>query len=167
MRNVRRFFSPGNTFFLTHVTYKRKPILIDNVNPLWDAINKYNEQEPFHLIAWAIVPDDWHLIIDPKRNDISKLMKCIKLSYAYYYLRSQGQTSGHTWHNRFWDHMIRDEDDMSRHIDYIHYNPVKHGLAQAPKDYEYSLFRDFVDEGLYQADWGSREVVVSKGEFGE
>ena len=167
MRNVRSYFSPGNTYFLTHVTYKRKPILIDKVDLLWDAINKQNEREAFHLIAWAILPDHWHLIIDPKRNDISKLMKCIKLSFAHHYLRSQRQSSGRTWHNRFWDHMIRDEDDMNRHIDYIHYNPVKHGLVQSPIDYEHSSFNGFVDEGMYPADWGSSEIVDSSGEFGE
>ncbi len=167
MRNIRRYFSPGNTYFLTHVTYKRKTILLHNVNLLWDAIHKYNERESFQLIAWVILPDHWHLIIDPKRNDVSKLMKCVKLSFAQHHLRGHGRTSGRTWQNRFWDHMIRDDDDMRRHLDYVHYNPVKHGLVQSPIDWQHSSFRAFVREGVYTADWGSNEVIVSHGDFGE
>ena len=167
MKNLRRYFSPGNTYFLTHVTYKRRTILLDSADLLWDAIHKYNEREPFQLIAWVILPDHWHLIIEPKRNDVSKLMKCIKLSFAQHHLRGQGRTSGRTWQNRFWDHMIRDDEDMRRHLDYVHYNPVKHGLVQSPIDWRYSSFSAFVKEGMYTTDWGSNEANVSHGDFGE
>ena len=63
--------------------------------------------------------------------------------------------------------MIRDDDDMRRHLDYVHYNPVKHSLAQSPIDWQHSSFRAFVKEGMYTTDWGSNEVIVSRGDFGE
>ena len=63
--------------------------------------------------------------------------------------------------------MIRDDDDMRRHLDYVHYNPVKHGLVQSPIDWRHSSLGAFVKEGMYTADWGSNEVTVSHGDFGE
>ena len=58
------------------------------------------------------------------------------------------------WQRRFWEHLIRDEADLSRHRDYIHYNPVRHGLAASPKEWPYSSFKRFVEQGLYSEDWG-------------
>jgi len=58
------------------------------------------------------------------------------------------------WHPRFWEHLIRDEEDWKRHMDYIHYNPVKHGLASTPADWLYSSFHNAVGQGWYEASWG-------------
>jgi len=134
---------------------------------LWDAINKYNDKEPFNLIAWVILPDHWHLIVEPKQNQLSTLMKNIKLSFAQCYLKTLGTKSGRTWQNRFWNHMIRDDLDMNRHLDYIHYNSVKHGLSDSPIDYDHSSFGDYVDKGMYSNVWGTRDIKIHKGEYGE
>ena len=61
------------------------------------------------------------------------------------------------WQRRYWEHVIRDGEDLKRHVEYIHYNPVKHGWVRAPKDWKYSSFHTFVKEGLYSPDWGSEE----------
>jgi putative transposase len=60
----------------------------------------------------------------------------------------------HLWQRRFWEHHIRDEADFAAHCDYIHYNPVKHGLCEYPADWPYSTFSRFVERGLYTPDWG-------------
>jgi putative transposase len=78
-----------------------------------------------------------------------------------------GLRGGRLWQLRFWDHIIRNEKDMNHHIDYIHYNPVKHGLVKRPIDYEYSSFCEFVAEGYYSSDWGVVGKVETGGEFGE
>lgn len=167
MRNVRRYFKEGQCCFLTHVTYQRKPILVKHVELLMSTINQYRKQIPFDLVAWVVLPDHWHCIVDPCDNDLAALMKKIKLSFAQKYLKAQGTNSGRTWHNRYWDHIIRDERDMNRHLDYIHYNPVKHGLVDASANYLHSSFAKYVAEGLYPSGWGSTGFVKIEGEFGE
>ncbi|CAI8961261.1 transposase [Methylocaldum szegediense] len=67
---------------------------------------------------------------------------------------------------RFWEHTIRDESDFAHHLDYIHYNPVKHGWVKRPLEWPYSTFHRYVAAGLYPADWGS-QPLLSKGEYGE
>lgn len=70
----------------------------------------------------------------------------------------QKQQESNLWQRRFWEHRIRDEVDFARHCDYIHYNPVKHGLCFAPGEWAYSSFHRFVAQGVYAADWGGTEV---------
>ena len=57
------------------------------------------------------------------------------------------------WQRRFYDHIIRDENDLTSHLDYIHYNPVKHGYVNAPKYWKYSSFEKYVDKNLYDRNW--------------
>jgi len=71
------------------------------------------------------------------------------------------------WQRRFWEHQIRDEEDYRNHIDYIHYNPVKHGWVKHVKDWPYSTFHRYVKEGLYPSNWGSEIIVINEKQFGE
>lgn len=167
MRNVRRYFKKGSTYFLTHITFDRQPILIDNIDLLYDSIVKQVKKSTFRLIAWVVLQDHWHCIIDPMENDPAELMKRIKLSFAMQYLKRTNQMSGRTWQNRYWDHIIRSQEDMNSHIDYIDYNPVKHGYVTAPIEWKHSSFHEFVDEGWYRSDWGSKRDIGFSGKFGE
>jgi putative transposase len=74
---------------------------------------------------------------------------------------------GRIWQRRFWDHIIRNEADLNRYIDYIHYNPVKHGFAQSPFSYLHTSIHEYQKEGYYQADWGAKETPGFKGDYGE
>jgi len=123
--------------------------------------------QEYELIAWVILPDHWHCIIDPLEKDVASLMKRIKLSFTAGYLKRLGFRSGRTWHNRYWDHVIRNQEDMNRHLDYIHYNPVKHRLATSAMEYPHSSFRQFVDSGLYDSTWGIVDSPTMIGDFGE
>lgn len=167
MRNVRRYFKEGNTYFLTHVTYGRQPILIDHIDILRKSIDKHRNESNFKLIAWVVLPDHWHCLIDPTIYDLADLMKRIKLSFAMSYVKRIGETSGRTWQNRYWDHIIRNQEDMNNHLNYIHFNPVKHGYVTAAKDWAHSSFRDFVDAGHYHIDWGVKDDLTFTGEYGE
>jgi putative transposase len=167
MRNVRRYFTAGNIYFLTHVTYLRAPILVANRDLLEGAIEKHRTAEPFDLIAWVILPDHWHFVVDVRHNRPDVLMKKIKLSFASLYRRREGMPSGQVWQNRYWDHVIRDKRDLNQHIDYVHYNPVKHALALSPAAYEHSSFREYVREGSYDESWGTVDSLHFGDRFGE
>lgn len=152
MTNIRRYLNEGNIYFLTHVTYNRQNILINHFNLLWESINRYQQKANFELIAWVVLPDHIHMIIDPKENNLSTLMKKIKLSFSMKCLKEQNLKSGKVWQNRFWDHIIRDQNDMNRHIDYIHYNPVKHQVINSPFEWKYSTINEYKNKGYYQSD---------------
>ena len=103
----------------------------------------------YENIAWALLPDHFHLLIDPKGNDLSVLMKKVKLSFSANYRKFKSIKSGKIWQNRFWDHIIRNEEDYNNHLNYIHYNPVEAGLVTRPEDYLYSSARDYAyEQGL-------------------
>ncbi len=167
MRNVHRYFRKGDISFLTHVTYLRRPILVENIQLLHWSIEQQRRKSAFEVLAWVVLPDHWHLLIDPRDNDVTDVMKRIKLSFGARYRTGNKLRSGRVWHHRYWDHIIRDEEDLNQHFDYIHFNPVKHGLVSAPIDYPHSSFQQFHNLGLYRADWGVKEVPEFTGEFGE
>lgn len=167
MRNVHRYFREGDISFLTHVTYLRRPILLENTQLLQWSIEQQRRKLSFKILAWVVLPDHWHLLIDAQQNKVPDIMKRVKLSFAARYREKSGFVSGQVWHHRYWDHIIRDEQDLNQHFDYIHFNPVKHGLVSAPIDYPHSSFQQFLNLGLYRADWGVMEVPEFTGEFGE
>ena len=167
MSNLRRYYERGYTYFVTGVTYKRMPLLIEYENEFWGAIIFVKNQLSFELEAWVIMPDHFHILIRPDDNALSEIMKKIKLKFAGSYRSINKLRSGRVWQNRFWDHVIRDQADMNRHIDYIHYNPVKHGLVESPFDYKSSSIHRYLNDGFYQIDWGTREPIDIQGEFGE
>ena len=70
------------------------------------------------------------------------------------------------WQRRYWEHTLRDEGDVGRHCDYIHYNPVKHGYVQSVENWPFSSFRKFVPSGLYPVDWGG-VIGADQSDFGE
>jgi putative transposase len=167
MRNVQRYFKPGQICFVTHVTYERKPLLIDHFDILWQSFESQRRAVNYRLIAWVVLPDHWHALIDPIANDMASLMKKIKLSFSSSYRKESCQRSIKLWQHRYWDHIIRDQEDLNRHVDYIHYNPVKHGYVNKPLDYRYSSFGEYFDKGVYGPDWGVANGIDTSGEFGE
>ena len=122
---------------------------------LLDSIEKHTGTTTSDLIAWAILPDHFHLLIHPQNTNISLLMKKIKLFFSAGYRQRKGLQSGRLWQFRFWDHIIRNQDDMNRHIDYIHRNPLKHCLVESPFHYPYSSIHHYRE--YYPDDWGLKE----------
>lgn len=167
MTNIRRYFHEGNTYFLTHVTHNRTAVLVENSDLFWRAVEKTRRHAAFDLVAWVILPDHVHLLVDPKGNDLSLIMKRIKLSFSTNLRRKAGVIKGRLWQYRFWDHVIRDPEDMNRHIDYIHYNPVKHGLVADPFEWEHSSIHRYRGGGCYEPGWGALETMEFVGEYGE
>jgi putative transposase len=119
------------------------------------------------VIAWAILPEHFHLIFEPLHIGLSRSMQRLKSSFSAHLRKQLEIKSGRIWQLRFWDHVIRDEDDLNRHIDYVHYNPVKHGVAQVPLDYPFTSLQEFMDRGLYERNWGETKFLEFDGEYGE
>lgn len=136
------------------------PVLHDNADLLFDSLQRIERKAGIESVAWVVMPDHLHLIIDPRQSDLSLIMKRIKLSFAQRYRTRHGMYRGTVWQSRFWDHAIRDQDDMNRHIDYIRYNPVKHGLTASPFDWPYSSIHEYLKDGFYDEDWGTVEEIV-------
>jgi len=162
MTAYRRVFQPGGCYFFTLVTERRHPILIDNIDRLRRAFRVGIERRPLHIDAIVVLPDHLHTIWRLPEGDADFSARWMHIKRAFSAgLDSQGVSHSRRhkrekgiWQRRFWEHLIRDEADWRRHMDYIHYNPVKHGLCQAPRDWPHGSFRRCVAEGLYEPDWG-------------
>jgi len=155
----QRLRIPGATWFFTLVTFERRRIFNTEiaVSQLWQAIETANQKLPFKLEAFVILPDHIHWLMSLPENDsdYSTRIKLIKTSFTKSYLEGQNEPARNAkgemrvWQSRFWEHWIRDEKDLSRHLDYIHFNPVKHGLVESPEQWINSSFRDYVVQGVY------------------
>lgn len=159
MTNIRRYSSNGAPIFITAITANREPFLRSNENKqlLLDVIREVKSEYGFVMLGYAILNDHFHFLINPKQADISKIMQSVKLRFTRRF-NQQPMTvekqSVSLWQRRFWDHIISDEDDFQRHLDYIHYNPVKHGIVQSAYEYQFSSFRVYIERDMYSPDWG-------------
>ena len=155
--NYRRLFIKNGLVFLTIVTNNRIPILIKNIKLLNQSYKNVILHYKFDLIAFCILPDHIHCIIKPSNiEDYSKIVKSFKYSFTNNFnVGLVNPTYKKLWQNRFWEHTIRDENDLNIHLNYIHYNPVKHKLVSNVKDWEYSSFHNFVENNMYDKNWGS------------
>ena len=163
----RRAFIPGGSFFFTLVTQRRKPIFAtaEAVEVLRGAFRAVRKSRPFEIDAMVVMPDHLHCIwtLPPGDADFSTRWRLIKTWFTKHCdpaLRPvpdpalKAKKEQGVWQHRYWEHLLRDETDFARHVDYIHYNPVKHGLTGLPMDWPYSSFRRYVEAGIYPPDWG-------------
>jgi putative transposase len=153
--------------FLTNVTLDRQPLLVEHIDLFRQATEATQERSTFDLIAWVVLPDHFHCVIESATDNPSEIMRRLKLSFSQRFRNRMNVRSGRVWQYRFWDHVIRDQDDLNRHIDYIHYNPVKHGLVDSPIKWPHSSFAEYVRQGFYREDWGATEHILIDGDFGE
>jgi len=169
MSRLRRYYKRGDTVFVTAVTYERKPLLIDNVDLLLQAIASVQMNCPIEIIAQVVLPDHWHVVLNSDgSNAISSIIQRIKMSFGATYRKRHGRHSGRVWQRRYWDHIIRDENDLNTHIDYIHYNPVRHGLVNEPFTWKQSSIHRSEFKEIYPSDWGVKEPVrFETATFGE
>jgi putative transposase len=172
MAQYRRSYIPGGTFFFTVVTNNRKPILTTEFSRkcLKDAWNTISEKYPFDLVACCLMPNHLHCIWTMPDNDsnysirwqgikglFSKQYKG-QFTHALQLTESQRmKREAAVWQRRFWEHTIFTQDDFNRHVDYIHYNPVKHDYVRNPMDWPWSTFHRYFKMGMYENDWGIHE----------
>ena len=171
----RRLLIPGACYFFTVVVARRQPIFYESgaVALLEQAISLVKSRHPFEIEAQVILPDHVHAIwqLPDGDADYAGRWRLIKSEFTRRYRQSSGQVvcsvrresrgEQGLWQSRYWEHMIRDEADFAAHVDYIHFNPVKHGLVAAPRAWEHSTFRDWVERGVYERDWGADLVPMT------
>jgi len=175
----RRLRTGGGTYFFTVVTYERKGLLCDpvNVQLLREAFQRVRLKRPFLVEAFVLLPDHLHCIWTMPEGDFDypTRWRLIKSHFAKrcenngVVLISDSRLKKEErgiWQRRFWEHMIRDQQDFNRHIEYIHFNPVKHGYVSAPKEWRYSTFHQFVKAGIYDVDFGVSNDVPFDGVTG-
>ncbi|WP_417707483.1 REP-associated tyrosine transposase [Pseudomonas sp.] len=177
MSNYRRARDAGACYFFTLTSHQRLPVLTDA--PLRAALRRAIERvrlhRPFVIEGWVLLPDHLHCLWRMPQGDadfgsrwsmIKRLTsQAIALPGTVSLSRSLRRESG-LWQRRFWEHRIHDGDDYQRHMDYLHFNPVKHGLVPRVVDWPWSSFHRLVKEGVYPAHWGA-DAVVDNGEYGE
>jgi putative transposase len=182
MSDYRRVYIPGGLYFFTVVTFRRQRFLTDDDvrAALREGIQFTRQTKPFEIIAWVLLPDHLHCIwrLPPDDSDFSSRWSMIKRIVTqrcgerlnrplWLNARRRKRQQGTLWHHRFWDHLIRDEDDFNRHMDYIHINPVKHGLVSKVADWPYSSFHRLVRSGWYAENWGENIAFDDGNKFGE
>ncbi|MBW4563954.1 MAG: transposase [Mojavia pulchra JT2-VF2] len=169
MPNYRRAYIAGGTVFLTLVTYQRHPLFAkpENVAMLRQAVATVRAESPFEIVGAAVLPDHLHFIwtLPPEDSNYSKRVGRIKVLFTRALKGNELLTEElplsrgkhreqDVWQRRFWEHTIRDENDLRNCLDYIHYNPVKHGLVSCPHLWQYSSFHKWLRQGHYSNDWG-------------
>ena len=161
MSNYRRVLLPGASYFFTVVTHQRQPLFNnkDNVELLRGSFSYVLTRRPFQLNAIVVMPDHLHCIWTMPEYDANYASRWQILKSCF----TRKLNRKPVWQPRYWEHCLRDEDDWRRHLDYIHFNPVKHGLAASPGEWEFSSFRRFVAAGFYDDGWGSDEPASVQG----
>jgi putative transposase len=168
MPNYRRVRIPGGSYFFTLVSQGRRPLLAgDDVRAaLRAAIHAIREEHPFKVEAWVLLPDHLHCLWHLPEGDADYPMRWAKIKRLT--RQNLGTSAADTlWQPRYWEHSIRDENDFARHADYIHWNPVKHGLVKCAADWPHSTFQRFVAAGMYPENWGVTDGEFAGGKFGE
>ncbi len=171
MPEYRRIYQPGGTYFFTLVTYNRKSIFRsksarDLLHFTWVDVQSRHK---FEAIAVCLLPDHIHAIwkLPEGDSDYPMRWKEIKRLFTREYLRQIGpgearnesrqiQGEAAIWQRRYWTHVLFDQDDLNNHIDYIHINPLKHGLVNQVSDWEFSSFHRYVKDEIYPPDWGGK-----------
>ncbi len=162
MVRYRRNFVPGGTYFFTlTLVNRRSSVLVDHIDALRAALRRARHERPFAIDAIVVLPDHLHavLTLPPDDADYPGRWRLIKTLFSKAVLAAGAPVKRHPnhelalWQRRFWEHTIRNDDDLARHVDYIHFNPVKHGLVARVQDWPHSSFHRYVREGLLPNDW--------------
>jgi putative transposase len=166
----KRLFLDGYDYFITVVTYERNPILIENIDLLRESFRYAKSRFVFDIDAIVVLPDHFHTIIRVENaEDYPKIISSVKRYFSKkchpkfyeHLIQSQSridQKYKPVWQKRFYEHTIRNEKEYKRRLDYIHYNPVKHGYVDVVDQWAYSSFSKFVRNGVYDQNWADGDT---------
>ena len=176
MTNYRRNFILGGTFFFTlNLADRRQRLLSERVDILRSAFRETRARHPYSIEAMVVLPDHLHAVwtLPEHERDFATRWRLIKSAFSRALPRSENISASRAskgergiWQRRYWEHTIRDERDLAQHMDYIHFNPVKHGLVARVRDWPRSSFHRMVRLGVYPEDWGGDTSNQGAG-FGE
>jgi len=166
--NYKRVFVPNSYVHLIIVAYNRKDIFVENIELLRDSFKNAKQFFDFEIIAVCVLPNHIHMILNP--NNIQEYPNIIT-SIKYYFSRHydvgvETPTYGYVnkgekgvFQRRYFEHTICSQEELNNHINYIHYNPVKHGYVKNVKDWKYSSFHKLVEDKFYDKNWGSSDDI--------
>ncbi|WP_370278875.1 transposase [Pontibacterium sp.] len=174
MRYRRSDVAGGTYFFTVNLQNRNQTTLVDEIDLLRSVFLTTKAKHPFKIDAMVVLPEHLHCIwtLPPDDSDFSIRWRVIKAAFSrgiaklnpvnesQYRRRERG-----IWQRRYWEHLIRDDNDFARHVDYIHFNPVKHGYANRASDWPYSSIHRYIRSGDIDPDWGVSSDFV--GKFGE
>jgi putative transposase len=168
MTEYRRYRLKGGTYFFTvNLAERKHNLLIEHIDDLRNAFREIKHAHPFRIDAIAVMPDHLHTLwtLPEDDDDFSLRWRQIKSAFSRQIEKGERLSKSRTrkqergiWRRRFWEHAIRNENDYARHVDYIHFNPVKHGYVRQVVDWPYSSFHRYVKLGLCSSDWSGIET---------
>ncbi|QSA97578.1 transposase [Methylococcus sp. EFPC2] len=169
MTNYRRHFVPGGSYFFTVVAADRpQGLLTKHMGLLRKSFKTVMEEKPFVIDAMVVLPDHLHCLwtLPPEDKDYSTRWKNIKALFSKGLQKTEARSESRIskgergiWQRRYWEHAIRDDEDYARHVDYIHYNPIKHGYVEKLIDWPHSSFHRYVKAGIYTSDWAASSGI--------
>lgn len=175
--NYRRADVKGGTYFFTvNLANRKGSLLVDNIDILRNAISLVMERHPFTIDAIVVLPEHLHALwtLPEGDNDYATRWMLIKSTFSRHIPKGEYRSASRTkkgergiWQRRYWEHLVRDENDFNRHVEYIHYNPVKHGYVQCPSDWQYSSLQRYIANGTVERDWCFTMDFTDANNFGE
>jgi len=177
MPRYRRVRISGASYFFTLncVRRNRNTLLVDHITELRQAFRKVRTNHPFNIDAIVVLPEHLHCIwtLPPGDADYKTRWALIKAGFSRAIPLVEPRSDSRIkrgerglWQRRYWEHLIRDDEDFERHADYIHWNPVKHGWVKRVSEWPYSSFHSYVKQGAYPKDWASsQDIVFDAGEW--
>lgn len=163
MPDYRRLRIPGATYFFTvNLLDRRSDLLVTHIAQLRQAVMNARKRLPFHIDAWVVLPEHMHCLwtLPEADSDFPGRWQAIKIEFSRALPKSEQRSPDMIrrrergiWQRRYWEHAIRDDRDDSAHMDYIHFNPVRHRLVDGPGDWPFSTFQRCAAAGLYPGDW--------------
>jgi putative transposase len=176
MSRYRRAKIEGGVFFFTVTLADRSSdLLVRHIDRLRRMYSSAQKRNPFETIAICVLPDHLHAIwqLPDSDSDFSLRWSLIKSGFSRGLVLDTAPSASKLarrerglWQRRYWEHAIRDDRDLERHVDYIHFNPVKHGYVSKVADWPHSTFHRYVERGILPSDWGG-DVGEISGSFGE
>ncbi len=145
MAKYKRLFLDGHSYYITIVTHKRNPLLIDNIELLRESFRESKRYFTYNIDAIVVLPDHIHMIITPKNvNEYPKIIKAIKYNFSRHFNVEEEQSYSRykrkikpIWQKRYYEHTIRDEKDYVRCLEYIRNNPLKHQYVDNEEKWKY------------------------------
>ena len=173
----RRVLSAGGTYFFTvNLAVRSSRLLVDRIDELRASVRGVKARHPFEIVAWVVLPHHLHAIwtLPLGDSDYSTRWMLIKSAFSRRIevdepIRASRVRKGERgiWQRRFWEHCIRDENDLQRHLDYVHFNPVKHGYAERASAWPYSSIHRAIANGELPVDWAAATDRFESGTAGE
>lgn len=174
----RRAQATGGTYFFTVALAERQATLLtDQVAQLRTTFAEVRRRHPFEIVAIVVLPEHLHAIWTLPAGDMNYPMRWSLIKAGFSRAIPKGERIRDSrlakrergiWQRRYWEHQVRDESDLQKHVDYVHYNPVKHGYVNRPADWPNSSIHRYIRMGWLDQDWGSNYAMEDEhGEFSE